>query len=88
LEVLFLLDVMFRAVFSLPALILSYHLILCLFEAFQFYAGTSHPLKKCGWKSPIWCQAKFLTCEISDFIPRPHIQSNILHTKCVGKTDY
>jgi len=33
-------------------------------------------------------QAKFLTCEISDFTPCTHAQSNILHTKCADKTNY
>jgi len=32
--------------------------------------------------------AKFLTCEISDFTPCPHVQSKILHTKYADKTDY
>jgi len=32
--------------FHLLAFILWYQLILCLFEAFQLYARTSHPLKK------------------------------------------
>jgi len=32
--------------FNLLAFILWYQLILCFFEAFQFYARTSHPLKK------------------------------------------
>ena len=32
--------------FHLLAFVLSYQLILCLFEAFQFYARTLHPLKK------------------------------------------
>jgi len=35
-----------------------------------------------------WCQAKFLTCKISDFTPCTHAKSNILHTKYVDKTDY
>jgi len=36
------------------------------------------------------CQAKFffLTCEISDFTPCTHAQSNTLHTKYFDKTDY
>jgi len=34
------------------------------------------------------CQAKSLTSEISDFTPCTHGQSNILHSKCAGKTDY
>jgi len=34
------------------------------------------------------CQAKFLTCEIFDFIPCMHAQSYILHTKYADKTDY
>ena len=34
------------------------------------------------------CQAKFLTCEISDFTSYTHAQSNILHTKYVDKTGY
>jgi len=34
------------------------------------------------------CQAKFLTCEISDFTPCTHAQSNIVHTKYADKTDY
>jgi len=34
------------------------------------------------------CQAKFLTCEISDFTSRTHAQRNILHTKYTNKTDY
>jgi len=34
------------------------------------------------------CQAKFLTCEISDFVPCTHAQSNILHTKYADKTAY
>jgi len=34
------------------------------------------------------CQAKFLTCEISDFTSCTHAQSNILHTNYVDKTDY
>jgi len=33
-------------------------------------------------------QAKFLTCESSDFTPCTHAQSNILHTKYDEKTDY
>jgi len=33
------------------------------------------------------CQAKFLTCAISDFTPCTHAQSNILHIKYVEKTD-
>jgi len=37
---------------------------------------------------PPRCQAKFLTCEISDFTPCTHAQSNILHTTCADKTDY
>jgi len=32
--------------FHLCVYVLSYQLILCLFEAFQSYARTSHPLKK------------------------------------------
>jgi len=32
--------------FHFLAIILSYHLNLSLFEAFQFHARTSHPLKK------------------------------------------
>jgi len=32
--------------FQLLAFILSYQLIICLFEAFQFFARNSHPLKK------------------------------------------
>ena len=34
------------------------------------------------------CQAKFLTCEISDFASFAHAQSNILPTKYADKTDY
>jgi len=34
------------------------------------------------------CQAKFLTCEISDFTPCMHEQGNILHAKYADKTDY
>ena len=34
------------------------------------------------------CQAKFLTCEISDFMPCAHAQSNIVHIKYAEKTDY
>jgi len=34
------------------------------------------------------CQAKFLTCEFSDFTPCTHAQSNILHSEYVQKTDY
>jgi len=34
------------------------------------------------------CQAKNLTCEISDFTPCTHAQSNTLHTKYFDKTDY
>jgi len=33
------------------------------------------------------CQAKFLTCEISDFTQCTHAQSNITHTKYTEKTD-
>ena len=33
------------------------------------------------------CQAKFLTCEISDFTPCAHAQSDILHIKYAEKTD-
>ena len=33
------------------------------------------------------CQAKFLTCEISDFMPCAHARSHILHIKYVEKTD-
>ena len=42
------------------------------------HTGTTAP-----WSSlsVIQCQAKFLTCEISDFMPCAHAQSNILHIK-------
>jgi len=33
-------------------------------------------------------QAKFLTCEISDFTPSTHAESNIPHAKYADKTDY
>jgi len=33
------------------------------------------------------CQAKFLTCEISDFTPCEYAYSNILHIKYAEKTD-
>jgi len=33
------------------------------------------------------CQAKFVTCEISDFTPSTHAQSNILHIKYTKKID-
>jgi len=33
------------------------------------------------------CQAKFLTCEISDFTPCPHAQSDILHIKYAETTE-
>jgi len=33
------------------------------------------------------CQAKFLTCKISDFTPSAHAQSNILHIKYAKKID-
>ena len=33
------------------------------------------------------CQAKFLTCEISDFIPCAHPQTNIPHVKYAKKSD-
>jgi len=36
----------------------------------------------------IWCQAKFLSCEISDFTPCTHAQSDIVHTKYADKTDF
>ena len=32
-------------------------------------------------------EAKFLTCEISDFTPYAHAQSNIQHIKYAEKTD-
>jgi len=35
----------------------------------------------------VQCQAKFLTCEISDFTPNAHAQSNILHIKYAKKFD-
>jgi len=35
----------------------------------------------------IRCQAKLMTCEISDFTPSAHAQSNILHIKYAEKTD-
>jgi len=35
----------------------------------------------------IWCQAKFLTCEIYDFTPCAHAQINILHVQYSEKTD-
>jgi len=35
----------------------------------------------------IWCQAKLLTCKISDFTQCAHAQSNILHIKYADKTD-
>jgi len=38
-------------------------------------------MRKC-----LWCQAKFLTCEISDFMPCAHAQSDILHIKYAEKT--
>jgi len=33
------------------------------------------------------CQAKFLTCEISDFTSCAHAQTNILHIKYAKKID-
>ena len=36
----------------------------------------------------IRCQAKFLTCEISDFTSCTYAQSNVLHTKNADKTYY
>jgi len=36
----------------------------------------------------IRCQAKFLTCEISDFTPWTHAQGNILRTKYADKSDF
>jgi len=33
------------------------------------------------------CQAKFLTCEISDITPCAHAHSNIIHIKYAEKTD-
>jgi len=33
------------------------------------------------------CQAKFLTCKISDFTPCAHAQNNILLIKYAEKTD-
>jgi len=36
----------------------------------------------------IWCQAKFLTCEVSDFTPCTHAQSNILHIRYWSDTDH
>jgi len=33
------------------------------------------------------CQAKFLTCEISDFTPSAHAHSNIICIKYTEKTD-
>jgi len=36
---------------------------------------------------PIRYQAKFLTCEISDFTPCAHLQSNMLHMKYAKKID-
>jgi len=33
------------------------------------------------------CQALFLTCEISDFTPCEHAQSDIQHIKYAQKTD-
>jgi len=35
----------------------------------------------------IRCQAKFLTCEISDFTPCTNAQSNIPHIKYAEKSD-
>jgi len=35
----------------------------------------------------IRCEAKFLTCEISDFRPCTHSESNTLHIKYAEKTD-
>jgi len=39
------------------------------------------------WYFTCRCQAKFLTCEISDLMPCAHAQSNILHIKYAEKTD-
>ena len=39
------------------------------------------------WSLNHWCQAKFLTCEISDSTPYAHAQSKILRTKYTEKTD-
>jgi len=33
------------------------------------------------------CQARFLTCDISDFTPYAHAQSNIIHIKYAEATD-
>ena len=33
------------------------------------------------------CEAKFLTCKISDFTPCAHAQTNVLHIKYADKID-
>jgi len=38
-------------------------------------------------KNQTQCQAKYLTCEISDFTPYARAQSNILHIKYTLKSD-
>jgi len=40
-----------------------------------------------GW-SMSRCQAKFQTCEISNFTTCTHAQNNILHTKYADKSDF
>jgi len=34
-----------------------------------------------------WCQAKFLTCKISDFTPYAHAQSSVQRINYAEKTD-
>ena len=54
---------------------------------FAFWAGAGAGINILS-SSRSRCQAKFLTCEISDFTPCTHAQSNILQRKHADKTDY
>jgi len=55
---------------------------------------TTDPVWEPDWKvgccgsCPAPVSSEFQTCEISDFTPCTHAQSNILHTKYADKTDY
>ena len=53
----------------------------CIPNPVQYFSAQSSPIL-------IRCEAKFLTCEISDFTPCMHAQSNVHYTKYAEKTDY
>jgi len=64
--------------------------IACQYNTFQRWnkwtqSGSKQNCVDCS--HACWGQAKFLACEISDFTPCAHAQTNILHIKYAERSD-